>query len=241
MPRKKSRVQPGTNSHSRQTRNLTDAPWQISSADTDYPALLAKHQLALEWKNLHGMGNRGILRNPCVGLICSVQCPGSVIIKTFDAIRELRDADVVVAGGFHSPMEKECLDFLLRGNQPVIVCPAKHVSRQRLSSGFRAALESGRLLLISPSSEKVKLTTRRSALKRNEFVAAMSAAVLVPHASPAGTTATLVQSLLAGCLPILTLDDESNSDLLKHGARRYTLKIAMQISSKTTLGTSPMG
>ncbi|HQX52209.1 MAG TPA: hypothetical protein PLR25_19980 [Planctomycetaceae bacterium] len=33
-------------------------------------------------------------------------------MKTFDAIRELRDTGVVVAGGFHSPMERECLDFL---------------------------------------------------------------------------------------------------------------------------------
>lgn len=231
MPRKKSRVQPGTNSHSRQTRNVTYAPWQINSVDTDYPSQLARHRLVMEWKNLHGMGNRNILYNPCLGLICSVQCPGSVIIKTFDAIRELRDANVVVAGGFHSPMEKECLDFLLRGRQPVIVCPAKHVSRQRLSSGFRAALESGRLLLISPFSEKVKLTTRRSALKRNEFIAAMSAAVLVLHASPAGTTATLVQSLLGGRSPILTLDDESNSDLSESGAHAYSLHLAKSFLS----------
>jgi hypothetical protein len=46
------------------------------------------------------------------------------VIATYDAIRELRDAGVIVAGGFHSPMEGECLDFLLCGAQPVVLCPA---------------------------------------------------------------------------------------------------------------------
>jgi hypothetical protein len=74
-----------------------------------------------DWKFKHGdavlhrIGDEAILRQKCMGLICSVRCPGSIVIKTFDAIRELRDAGIIVAGGFHSPMEKECLDFLLRG------------------------------------------------------------------------------------------------------------------------------
>jgi hypothetical protein len=54
-----------------------------------------------------------------------VRCSGSIVNKTFDAIRELRDAGIVVVVGFHSPMKKECLNFLLRGEQPVIVCPPK--------------------------------------------------------------------------------------------------------------------
>jgi hypothetical protein len=75
-------------------------PWTITHSNSD----------------LHGLGDRTVLRHPCLALICSVQCPGSVVIKTFDAIRELRDAGIVAAGGFHSPMEKECLEFLLRGS-----------------------------------------------------------------------------------------------------------------------------
>jgi hypothetical protein len=34
-------------------------------------------------------------------------------LKTYDLARDLRDADVPVIGGFHTPMEKECLRLLL--------------------------------------------------------------------------------------------------------------------------------
>ena len=93
----------------RQRKDCHGSIWQIKARDADFPSQLDGHPSSGEWNILHGIGNRDILRHPTLGLICSVQCPGSVIMKTFDAIRELRDAGVVVAGGFHSPMEKECL------------------------------------------------------------------------------------------------------------------------------------
>jgi len=84
-------------------------------------------QAAVE--RIYAAGDLQILTFPALAVLCSISCPGSVVIKTFDAIRELRDAGVILAGGFHSPMEKECLEFLLRGNQPVVVCPAVGLGR----------------------------------------------------------------------------------------------------------------
>jgi len=159
MTHKESRVQSRRSVPPKRTTTQTNSAWQIKSRDADYPSQLAAHPSSAEWNILCGIGNRDILRQPCLGLICSVQCPGSVIMKTFDAIRELRDAGVVVAGGFHSPMEKECLDFLLRGHQPVIMCPAKHAPRQRISRNWRTAIDDGRLLIVSPFPEKARLTT----------------------------------------------------------------------------------
>lgn len=46
-------------------------------------------------------------------LSCSIKCPGNVILKTYDLAGALCDAGVPVIGGFHAPMEKECLDILL--------------------------------------------------------------------------------------------------------------------------------
>ena len=45
-------------------------------------------------------GDPALLTRPLLGLVCSVQCPGSIILKLYDAIRELRDAGVTVIGGF---------------------------------------------------------------------------------------------------------------------------------------------
>jgi predicted AAA+ superfamily ATPase len=45
------------------------------------------------------------------------------VLRTFALA--LREAGIPVIGGFHAPMEKECLDLLLRGTQPVVICPAR--------------------------------------------------------------------------------------------------------------------
>jgi predicted Rossmann fold nucleotide-binding protein DprA/Smf involved in DNA uptake len=172
---------------------------------------------------LHGIGERQILNQKSLGLICSVQCPGSVVIKTFDAIRELRDAGVVVAGGFHSPMEQECLDFLLRGDQPVIVSPAKGLCRPRLSAAWRTDIDAGRLLLLSPFGNTVTRTTAAQAETRNEFIAALSHAVLIPHASTGGKAAAIARQILERGQPLFTFDDDENSELLKLGAQTYQI------------------
>ena len=61
-------------------------------------------------------GNLEVLHKPLVGFFCSVRCPGDIILKTYDLARALRKTDVTIVGGFQSPMEKECLDLLLRGS-----------------------------------------------------------------------------------------------------------------------------
>lgn len=106
------------------------------------------------------IGNPECLARPLLGLVCSVQSPGSVIAKAFDAIREIRDAGIVVTGGFHSPMERECLDFLMRGQQPVIVCPATGLGRSRMPADWREAIESEHLLLVSPFPDSAHRITK---------------------------------------------------------------------------------
>jgi predicted Rossmann fold nucleotide-binding protein DprA/Smf involved in DNA uptake len=196
-------------------------PWSEFELDAKPPA----QRLAFECETIHGIGNHDILRSRRLGLICSVQCPGSVVIKTFDAIRELRDAEVVVIGGFHSPMEQECLEFLLRGAQPVIICPARGIGRMRLPAGWREAIATGRLLLLSPFADEATNTTTAQAEFRNEFVAALSAAVLIPHASPGGKAEALARRALARGQTLFTFDDEANKALLDAGARDYELAL----------------
>ena len=50
-----------------------------------------------------------LLDQPKTGFFCSSQCPGSIILKTFDVITRMRDEGQVLIGGFHSVMEWECL------------------------------------------------------------------------------------------------------------------------------------
>lgn len=178
--------------------------WQLASEDADYPEGLRAH--AKRWPTIYGIGNREIFKCSPLGLICSVQCPGSVVIKTFDAVRELRDFGIAVAGGFHSPMEHECLEFLLRGKQPVIVCLARGLGN-RIDPMWRTAIDAGRMLIISPFNESTKRVTKELAQERNEVVAGLAKAVLIPYASPGGKVAALATRLASAGKPVITFGD----------------------------------
>ena len=82
-------------------------------------------------------------------------------------------AGPTIISGFHSPVEQEALIVLLRGPQPVILCPARSLARMRLKPAYWTALEAGRLLLLSPFAESVHRATIEMAYQRNRFVAAL--------------------------------------------------------------------
>ncbi|HTY23990.1 MAG TPA: hypothetical protein VMC85_12720, partial [Desulfomonilaceae bacterium] len=147
------------------------------------------------------------------------QCPGSIVIKTFDTIRALRDAGVTMIGGFHSPMEREGLDIMLRGLQPVVLCAAKSLPGMRIRQEARRALKEGRLLLLSVFSDEVRWTTSTHAIERNDLVTALADAVFVPYAAPAGKTWATVCKALERSQKVFALDDEANTDLFACGVK----------------------
>jgi predicted Rossmann fold nucleotide-binding protein DprA/Smf involved in DNA uptake len=139
-------------------------------------------------ERIYTIGNLDILSQPLLGLFCSSKCPGKVILQTYDAISALRDAGVVVISGFHSPIERECLRLLLRGTQPIVICPARSIERMSIPTEWQAALTAGRLLILSPFEAKHRRVTAETAQCRNRFAAALAARILIPHAAPGGKT-----------------------------------------------------
>lgn len=145
------------------------------------------------------------------------------MIKTYDAIRELRDAGVVVAGGFHSPMERECFDFLLRGRQSVVLCPASgqaHLPTDRVQV---EAIEQSRLVVVVIFGQEAALATQALAQQRNEFVTALSLAVIVPHATRGGKAEAAAVKAIARGQRVLTFADAGNGRLIEMGATPVTV------------------
>ncbi len=200
--------------------------WTLRRGDPGYPALRSPPD---QQPTLYGIGDSEILNQPILGLICSVKCPGSVVLQTFDAIRELRDAGMVVAGGFHSSMERECLEFLLRGRQPVILCPARHPSLNRIPQTWQDALETQRLLIVSPFGDRVRRSTASNAQLRNEFVTTLAAAVLIPYASPGGKAEAAALSPAGLATPVLTIEDSENRRLLAQGASPFSINAVFDL------------
>jgi len=60
-----------------------------------------------------------------LAIFYSARCPGGLIIQASDLAHALRDRGAAVSGGFHTPVERACLEILLTGAGPLIVCPAR--------------------------------------------------------------------------------------------------------------------
>lgn len=181
-------------------------------------------------------GNPDFLHRRPLALFCSARCPGNLILRTYDLARDLREQGVTVVGGFHSPMERECLTLLLRGEQPIVICPARSLERMRIPPEWRQPLEADRLLLLSPFPPTVRRITAATALARNRFVASVADRVFVAHAAPGSKTEEFCREVLSSGKPLLTFEAEENKELFKLGAlplRLDDLTIA-ELSGRTS-------
>ena len=162
-------------------------------------------------------GSLWLLDEPLPALFCSNRCPGGIILKTYDLARAMRDAGVPVIGGFQTPMERECLRLLLRGAQPVVVCPARGIDNMRIPRDWRTALDEDRLLGLSPFTSTVRRPTAQLAAQRNDLVSELAHQVFIAHAAPGSKTEAFARKVAATGKPLLTLDSPANGNLVEIG------------------------
>lgn len=194
----------------------------IARTNARYPYALGLYLGSQVPECIFALGDLDILRQKTLALFCSVKCPGSLILQTYDLARQLRDGGIVGISGFHSPMEKECLSLLLRGKQPIIWCPAKRLTVNRLPKEYADPISDGRLLMLSPFGEKVKRARQDIARFRNEFAAALADQVFVVYAAPGGKIESFCKKVLGWGKPLLTFNSPDNASLIVSGARPYT-------------------
>lgn len=173
-------------------------------------------------QQLAAMGNVEALSNNKLAFFCSVKCPGEPIVQAYDFARSLRDSGVTIIGGFQSPIEKDCLELLLRGTQPVIICPARSLQKIRLPALWRTAIQQEQLLLLSPFAERFRRPTVELSEQRNEFVAKMADQVLFAYADPGGKTEALARKVISSGKPVWVLDSKENVNLVALGAKAVT-------------------
>lgn len=96
---------------------------------------------------------------------------------------------------FHAPIEKECLDILLRGRQPIIICPVRSLEGMRIPKRWQEGIKAGRILLLSPFEASQNRLTAALAEQRNLMVAALADEVYFGHITPGGKTARLAEQI----------------------------------------------
>ena len=153
---------------------------------------------------LHALGAVPLLLDPMTALFCSVRTPGDAILRAYDTARWMREEGVTVISGFHSPIEKECLDILLRGKQSIVICPGRAIDSMRIPTKCRASFDAGRILFLSPFSKVPRRVTRESALRRNEFVAALADRAYVANITRGGNTEHIMRMLKKWGVPIIS-------------------------------------
>ena len=173
----------------------------LTRSHAAWPRTLTERLGASSPKTLQVIGPEALLAARRTALFSSAHTPGDVILRAHDAARRLRDEDVTVISGFHSPIEKDCLKILLRGKQPIIVCRATAMDGMRISVEYRPAFEAGRLLFLSPFADLPRRLTKESALRRNEVVAALADELVVAYASPGGAMEALLAEARAWGIP----------------------------------------
>jgi predicted Rossmann fold nucleotide-binding protein DprA/Smf involved in DNA uptake len=187
--------------------------------------------LASGFGAIKALGDTGILSRPMLGLLCSRRCPGDVVLEAYDLSRSLRNNGITVVGGFHSPMEKDCLELLLRGTQPVVICPARSIDNMRIPKTWRQGVQEGRVLLLSPFETTVRRLTKDAARRRNEFVAALADGLMVPHASRGGEVEAVCRDVLARGKKVFTLASGANQHLLDLGAQPFDIQQASTLGN----------
>ena len=89
----------------------------------------------------------------------------------------------------------------------------------RIPATWREPLQEGRLLVLSPFSEKQNQTTAELAEQRNRFVAEVAAKVLFAHASEAGKSERLLNEQIDAGKDVFVVDVRANKRLVEKGAK----------------------
>jgi predicted Rossmann fold nucleotide-binding protein DprA/Smf involved in DNA uptake len=172
----------------------------ISPGDAHWPRLLTERLGEAVPPKILTLGNLDLLALPKTALFCSARCPGDAILRTYDQAAKWRDSGRCIISGFHSPVEKECLQILLRGAQPIIICPARSLP-QRVPPEWKSPLAAGSMLVLSAFAAGENRVTADLATRRNELVAALADEVWFAHITPGGELERLARRIAAWAIP----------------------------------------
>ena len=204
---------------------MTQSIQHITQTDTNYPTRLKDYLKTDTPETIWMRGNIGLLpgqnanlNGDLWALFCSSKCPGEIILKAHDLAQKFKERGIPTIGGYHAPVEKECLRVLLRGAQPILLCPARSIEKMRPQQAWKGALAEGRLLILS-IFENHHRSTVALANQRNAFVAALADKICIAHAAADSKILEFAQTVLAWGKPVFTFETQANRALFQLGAQ----------------------
>ncbi len=124
--------------------------------------------------SLDTLGNISLFERKKIGYFASGTIATISVLPTLDwAMKIAKRDDVSIVSGFHSKMEREVLDFLLRGKCGIISVLARTIYK-KVPPKFLEAFNTGRVLFISPFKTSATRASRQVCQQGNEYVASIS-------------------------------------------------------------------
>lgn len=192
---------------------------KIETDSIECPYAHKKLEIQKDYPCFWHIGNLEILNRKLLGFFCSVKCPGDIILNTYDIARSLRDAGIPLVSGFHSPIEKDVFDLILKGSQPLVLCPARSIENMRIPNTWKGTIDNGRLLVLSPFKKRHKRVTASLSEQRNKLVALLARDTFLPYAAPGSQSENLCKEIIKAGKQIFTFEDAANKSLIAMGAK----------------------
>ncbi|MDR0822165.1 MAG: hypothetical protein LBN20_00080 [Endomicrobium sp.] len=132
------------------------------------------------------LGNQDILKLPKTAFFCSRNCPPDLLLKTYDwAIEQERQNECIISG-FHSPIEQDILDLLVKNpKQNIIIVPARG-KYKTLPKKLKLLINSNRFLLLFYFPETIKSQNLQTCIERNQKIVDLSNKIVFSHISTNG-------------------------------------------------------
>ena len=142
------------------------------------------------------LGDGGIAGRFKTAFLCSRDYPAAAVLRIYDWAKEMRENGECVISGFHSALERDVLDILIAGEQPLILAAARGLPK-RHSAAMRRALQQERLLIASPFPASVTRITVETARQRNAFMLTVADRIVIGHATKDGGLAQTLRDFSA--------------------------------------------
>ncbi len=137
------------------------------------------------------LGNMELLQREKVAYFCSRNYAPKAVLASYDWATAQHDK--VVISTFHSPLERDVMDFLLQKKQPLIYVLPAHMYK-RVPLRFKEALNDGRLLFISITSESVRRTSSNISFRANKYILSIASEAVFASIAPGSSTEKLYNS-----------------------------------------------
>lgn len=138
------------------------------------------------------LGNIDLLKQPLVAFFCSRRYAPKAVLASYDWATAQRDK--VVISTFHSPLEKDVLEFLLKNKRPIIyVLPARMY--KRVPERFKEALDAGRLLFVSLQPDNQYRYSQHNADQAIQYIIESTSEIVFGSIAPGSHSERIYQSL----------------------------------------------